>query len=420
MSHPDPAPRESWVSAEEVWRVVVVGGGPAAHRCVMGLRKLGFDGSVTMVTAEPIPPYDRTLLSKDNLADGGPGIAGMAPLGAYEDLGITVLLGREAVGLDSRERAVELGDGTRLEYDRLVVAVGGAPILPRALAAPGVLTMRTAQDVPPARDALERSRHVVVIGAGFIGGEIAAAATAFGCGVTLVEACEVPLQSVLGPEVGALVADLHRSKGVDLRCGVQAVSVIEDGVGYRVVLGDGTELRCDSVVVGIGMRPSTDWLRPSGIEMNGAILTDAQCRTSLPGVLAAGDCARWWSHRFGTYCHVEHWDTAGKHGAAAARAALGRPAGFDPMPFFWSDHYDVKYQWAGYAPTWDAVEISGRGPAEFTARYRVGERLAGVFVANRPTEFGQLRRQLVDPVARSEPSNSAERSEKDDKEVVAQ
>ena len=412
MSHPDPTPRESWgTGGDEVRRVVVVGGGPAAHRCVMELRKLGFEGSVTIVGAEPIPPYDRTLLSKDNLADGGPGIAAMAPPGTYESLDITVLLGRAAVGLDSRERTVELSDGTHLEYDRLVLAVGGAPILPPALAAPGVLTMRTAQDVPAARDALERSRHVVVVGAGFIGGEIAAAATAFGCGVSLIEASDVPLRSVLGPDVGGLVADLHRSKGVDLRCGVQAESVTEEAGGYRVVLGDGAELHCDSVVVGVGMRPSTEWLAPSGIEMNGAILTDADCRTSLPGVLAAGDCARWWSSRYGTYCHIEHWDTAGKHGAAAARAALGRPAGFDPVPFFWSDQYDVKYQWAGHAPTWDVVEISGSGPAEFTARYRAEDRLAGVFVANRPKEFGQLRRELVDP---------AQRSEKNDKEVVAQ
>lgn len=411
MVQPDPAPRESRGSeGDEVRRIVVVGGGPAAHRCVMELRKLGFAGSVTMVAAEPVPPYDRTLLSKDNLADGGQAPAAMALPGTYESLDVTVLLGRAAVGLDSRERVVRLSDGTQLGYDRLVLGVGGAPILPRALAAPGVLTMRVAEDVPAARDALERSRHVVVIGGGFIGGEIAAAATGFGCGVSLVEACDVPLGSVLGSEVGALVADLHRSKGVDVRCGAPAESVTEEAGGYRVVLGDGSELRCDSVVVGVGMRPDTEWLQPSGIEMNGAILTDAECRTSLPGVLAAGDCARWWSTRYGAYCHVEHWDTAGKHGAAAARAALGRPARFDPIPFFWSDQYDVKYQWAGHAPTWDAVEISGNGPAEFTARYRAGNRLAGVFVANRPKEFGRLRRELLD---------SPVRSEKDDKEVVA-
>lgn len=398
------------MSHPEVRRIVVVGGGPAAHRCVTELRKLGFAGAVTMVTAEPVPPYDRTLLSKDNLADGGPGIVAMATPGTYASLDVSVLVGRAAVGLDSGERVVRLSDGTLLEYDRLVLAVGGAPILPRALAAPGVLTMRRAEDVAPARDALERSRHVVVIGGGFIGGEIAAAATAFGCGVSLVEACDVPLRSVLGPEVGSLVADLHRAKGVDLRCGVPAQSVIEDAGGYRVVLDDGSELNCDSVVVGVGMRPSTEWLRPSGIEMDGAIRTDAECRTSLPGVFAAGDCARWWSTRYGAYCHVEHWDTAGKHGAAAARAALDRPARFDPIPFFWSDQYDVKYQWAGHAPTWDAVEISGSGAAEFTARYRVGGRLVGVFVANRPKEFGRLRRDLV---------AAAKGSEKDDKEVVA-
>jgi 3-phenylpropionate/trans-cinnamate dioxygenase ferredoxin reductase subunit len=413
MSHPDPTPGESWGSAggDEVRRIVVVGGGPAAHRCVTELRKLGFDGSVTMVSSEPIPPYDRTLLSKDNLSDGASEVAAMASPGTYETLDVTLLLGRDAVGLDATAKVLELGDGSRLDYDRLILAVGGAPILPRALAAPGVLTMRTWEDVAPARDALERSRHVVVIGAGFIGGEIAAAAAQFGCGVTVVEACEVPLELILGTKVGRLIGDLHSSKGVDLRCGVQAESVAEAGGGYRVVLSDGSDLHCDSVVVGVGMRPSVEWLRSSGIEMNRAILTDAECRTSLPGVLAAGDCAQWWSARYGTYCHIEHWDTAGKHGAAAARAALGQPARFDPIPFFWSDQYDVKYQWAGYAPTWDTVEISGDGPNDFSARYLDADRLVGVFVANRPKEFGQLRRELID---------SAQRSENVDKEVVAQ
>lgn len=400
MTQPDPVPGAPRATADEIRRVVVVGGGPAAHRCVMEVRKLGFEGSLTMVTAESIPPYDRTLLSKDNLVGDG-AIATMAPPGAYEALDISVLLGREAVALHAEERKVELADGTCLDYDRLVLAVGGAPVLPPALAAPGVLTMRVAEDVRAVRDALERSRHLVIIGAGFIGGEIAAAATAFGCAVTLIEACDVPLRDALGVDVGGLVADLHRSKGVEVRCGVQAERVIADGgESYRVVLADGAELRCDSVVVGVGMRPNTAWLRSSGIELDGAaIRTDAECRTSLPDVFAAGDCARWWSERRGTYCHVEHWDAAGKHGAAAARAALGRPAEFDPVPFFWSDQYDVKYQWAGYAPSWDEVEISGNGPGDFTACYRVDGRLRGVFTANRPKEFGKLRRELVQSAA---------------------
>lgn len=398
MSHPDPARRESWNTGavDDVRRVVVVGGGPAAHRCVTELRKVRFDGAVTMVSAEPIPPYDRTLLSKGNLVDATLEIAAMAPPGAYKELDVDLRLGIEALSLDVGARAVELADGSSLRYDRLILAVGGSATLPRALAAPGVLTMRNSTDVAPVRDALERSRHVVVIGGGFIGGEIAAAATAFGCGVTLVEASEVPLGPILGPEVGKLVADLHTSRGVELRCGVQADSVVEAGRGYRVELSDGSALQCDSVVVGVGMRPAVEWLRSSGIEIDRAILTDSACRTSLPGVLAAGDCAQWWSPRYGTHCHIEHWDTAGKHGSAAARTAVGLEARFNPVPFFWSDHYDVMYQWAGYAPRWDEVEIDGEGPTDFTATYVNAGRRVGVIVANRPKEFGRLRKQLLE------------------------
>lgn len=414
MSNPDLSRRVSWDAAEadDVRRIVVVGGGQAAHRCVMELRKIGYDASVTMVSSEAVPPYDRTLLSKDNLAGSAMETAALAPAGSYEALDVELLLDREAVALDAAGRAVELADGSRLDYDRLILAVGGTPVLPGALNAPGVLTLRTSEDVAPVRDALERSRHVAVIGAGFIGGEIAAAATGSGCAVTLVESCRVPLESVLGREVGRLVGDLHVARGVDLKCGVQAESVREAAGGYRVDLSDGTQLVCDSVVVGVGMRPRVEWLRSSGMEIGHAILTDAECRTSIPGVLAAGDCAQWWSARYGQYCHIEHWDTAGKHGAAAARAALGKAAGFDPVPFFWSDQYDVKYQWAGHAPKWDSVEISGDGPDKFIACYRNSGREVAVFAANRPKQFGQLRRELI---GAPQPS---ERDGKDEKEAV--
>lgn len=399
MLHPtDPTSRDAWegVESEAIERMVVVGGGPAAHRCVTELRKLGFSGSVSLVSAEEIPPYDRTLLSKDNLTASSPELARMAPLSTYRNLDVDLLLGREAIALDPASRTLELSDGDRLGFDRLVLAVGGTPILPRALAAPGALTMRTFDDVALIRDALERSRHVVVIGAGFIGGEIAAAATEFGAAVTLVEACQTPLEGALGAEVGQRVADLHKKHSVSLRCGAHVSSVAEIGGSHTIELSDGSTLTADSVIVGVGMRPSIDWLASTGIETERALVTDSQCRTSLPGIFAAGDCAQWWSPRYNTYCHIEHWDNAGKHGAATARAVLGQPTAFDPVPFFWSDQYDVKYQWAGYAPASDAVEIDGTGPEDFSARYLNRGRLVGVFVANRPKEFGRLRRELMD------------------------
>ncbi len=395
MSQPDPTPRQSWdlMTAQDIRRIVVVGGGPAAHRCVTGLRKLGFAGSVALVSAEQIPPYDRTLLSKDNLASDS-AVAHMATAGEYSALDIDLVLGKKATALHPETCTVELGGGETLHYDRLVLAVGGAPVLPRTLAAPGVLTIRTSEDVGPVRDALERSRHVVVIGAGFVGGEVAAAATTAGCAVTVIEAQQTPLEGLLGVEVGGRVGRLHTSKGTDVRCGVQARSVVATPDGYTVALADGSSLHADSVVVGVGMCPNVDWLRSSTIEINRAIVTDAACRTSLPGVLAAGDCAEWWSPRYREYCHIEHWDTATKHGAAAARAALDQLHTFDPIPFFWSDQYDVKYQWAGYAPVWDSVDVEGDAHDDFAARYLLDGRLVGVFVANRPRQFGRLRREL--------------------------
>lgn len=412
MSHSEPRFGDVWnLPPGEPRRIVVVGGGPAGHRAALELRKLGFSGSVTVVGAEEFPPYDRTLVSKGNLTEPETAIASMFGPGMYGELGIELQLGREAIDLDPVSRKIRLAGGGQLGYDRLIVAAGGAPVLPQALAAPGVLTVRTFADVAGVRDALERSRHVVVIGAGFIGGEIASAASKFGCGVTLVEVSDVPLQPIVGTEAGNRIAALHRGRGVELRCGVGAEKVVDLGGWYEVGLSDGSRHSCDSVIVAVGMRPCTDWLISSGIKLDRAILTDSAGRTSLPGVLAAGDCAQWWSRRRGAYCHVEHWDTATKHGAIAARAALRLDAVFDPIPFFWSDQYDVKYQWAGYASAWDTVEISGDSAHDFAVRYLAGDQMVGVFVANRPREFAQLRREL---------SESLQSAGTENKEVFSQ
>jgi len=412
MSHPHPPFGERWdLPSGEPRRMVVVGGGPAGHRAALELRKLRFSGSVTMVSAEEFPPYDRTLVSKCNLTDPEATIGSMSKPGRYDELGIDLQLGRQVIGIDAANRHIELAGGGQVGYDRLIVAVGGRPVLPRALAAPGVLTVQTFADVAGVRDVLERSRHMVGIGAGFLGGEIAAAATEFGCGVTLVEVSEAPLQLVVGKEVGDRIAALHLERGVEIRCGVWAEKVADFGSWYEIELSDGSRLSCDSVIVAVGMQPSVEWLMPSGIKVDRAIITDSACRTSLPGVLAAGDCAQWWSRRRGTYCHVEHWDSANKHGAVAARAALGLDAVFDPIPFFWSDQYDVKYQWAGYAGKYDAVEISGSGSHDFVARYLDGDRMVGASVANRPRDFAQLCQEL---------RGSVQSSGTDDEEVFSQ
>jgi 3-phenylpropionate/trans-cinnamate dioxygenase ferredoxin reductase subunit len=376
-------------------RIVIVGGGVAAQRCAFALRRLGFEGAVELVSAELEAPYDRTLLSKDLLA--GDELAPCVPLSpesAYADEGISMRLGVRAVRLDAGGSRVVLSDGDALPYDRLVICSGGRPVLPPALACPGILTLRDAADLPRVHDALARARHLIVIGGGFIGGEVASAAVTRFAPVTLVEAANAPLAPVLGDEVAERVAGLHRRAGVRLECGVPVRGVQRSRAGFEVALADGRVLPADAVLVGVGMTPNVDWLADSGLELDDGIVTDAACRTSVPGVLAAGDCARWLHPRYGVHLRAEHWDTAIRHGEAAAAAALGSDEPFAPLPYFWSDQHGTKLQWVGHAPAWDEVEIEDDAEPGFVARYRSAGRLAGVLTVGRPRACAAARREL--------------------------
>lgn len=374
--------------------VVVVGGGVAAHRCALELRRLGHDGAVTVISGERHPPYDRTFLSKDMLVDDVE-LVPLAPRSEYTDQGIELLLGVPAVALDANARRVQLSDDTSRRYDSLVLCVGGRPVLPAALDAPGVAVMREATDVDRLRAILARGGQLVVIGGGFVGGEVASAAVTRGLDVTLVEQAGAPLEAVLGAEVGTLIAALHRERGVKVVTGVGAKAVSASQSGYRVDLDDGTSLAADAVVVGVGMAPATDWLAGSGLELDHGIVTDARCRTSLDSVFAAGDCARWWHPAYERLCRVEHWDTAGRHGTAVAKAVLGAAEPFMPLPFVWSDQHGVKFQWAGQAAGCDDVRVEGGDPARFVARYYRSGQLIGVFVSGQPREFAKARKELA-------------------------
>jgi NADPH-dependent 2,4-dienoyl-CoA reductase/sulfur reductase-like enzyme len=319
-------------------RIVVVGGGVAAQRCAFALRRLGHEGQIEIVSAEAQPPYDRTLLSKDLLAMEAlePCVA-LAAEAAYAEAGIGLRLGVRATGLDPEASRLTLSGGETLAFDRLVACTGGRPVLPEALRATGVLTLRDASDLPRVHDALARVRHLVIIGGGFIGGEVASAAIRRHAPVTLVEASAAPLAPVLGDEVAGRLADLHRAAGVHLVCGTPVEDVRRERDGYRVVLADGRELWADAVLAGVGMAPEVEWLDGSGVALDDGIVTDATCRTSRPDVLAAGDCARWAHPGYGEHVRIEHWDVAMRHGEAAAAAALGSDEPFAPLPYFWSD-----------------------------------------------------------------------------------
>ncbi len=377
--------------------VVIVGGGVTAQRCAFALRTLGFDGGIEMISAETDAPYDRTLVSKDMLArtDFGPPV----PLRAVEDYqaaGVSLRLGTHATSLDTAARRVYLSDGDSLAYEQLVVATGGRPVVPQSLAAEGVLTLRTASDLPELHDALERSMHLVIVGAGFIGGEVAAAAVARHCPVTLIEAAPAPLSPLFGEEVGRRFADLHRSRGVEVICGTPVVGITRERDGSRVALRDGRKLRADAVVVGVGMAPNVEWLAGSPLELDAGIVTDACCRTNVPGVIAAGDCARWFNPYYGAHMRVEHWDTAARHGEAAAASVLGIERPFALVPFFWSAQHDAKLQWVGYAPVWDAVEIEEEdGEPGFAAHYRLNDSVVGVLAVNKARALARARREMT-------------------------
>jgi 3-phenylpropionate/trans-cinnamate dioxygenase ferredoxin reductase subunit len=387
--------------------VVVVGASLAGLHAARALRRHGYDGTLTVVGDEPHLPYDRPPLSKQVLA-GTWEPERTALLNARDDdLDLTWTLGRAATGLDPRARTVALDDGTELAYDGLVIATGAAPRrLPGTEGLGGVHVLRSLDDALALRADLDAApSRVVVVGAGFIGAEVAATARQRGLAVTLVEPLPVPLGRVLGGEVAETVAAVHRDQGVDLRLGV-GVEAVEGGDRVeRVRLADGTTIGCDVVVVGIGVTPNTGWLEASGLPLADGVRADATCRVG-PGIVAAGDVARWSHPTDGEDLRVEHWDHAIAQGGHAAEALLAgdgaRP--FAPVPWFWSDQYDRKIMLAGRPAGAEEVRVVDGSLDErrFVALYRKGDRVVAALGMNRPAPLARWRMRLADGVSWAE------------------
>jgi 3-phenylpropionate/trans-cinnamate dioxygenase ferredoxin reductase component len=380
-------------------RVVVVGASLAGFRAAEELRAQGHTGSIALVGDEPHGPYDRPPLSKQVLAGTQPADAtAITPtVGTVDDLDLEWHLGATATGLDLADRTLRLGGGERLRFDGLVIATGASPRrLPGTDHLEGVHTLRTLDDCLAVRAALERSpRRVAVVGAGFIGAEVAATCRGRGIDVSLIEALPVPLERGLGAAIGAVVGDVHRDHGVDLRLGVGVMRIEGSDRVERVWLTDGTVLDVDLVVVGIGVVPNTDWLEGSGLAVDDGVVCDATC-LAAPGVVAAGDVASWPNQRFGEKMRVEHWDNAIEMGAHAARrllAGAGPGEAYAPVPWFWSDQYDRKIQLAGRAGFGDDVEVVAGSIAErrFVALYGRGGRVVGVLGMNMPGKVMRSR-----------------------------
>jgi 3-phenylpropionate/trans-cinnamate dioxygenase ferredoxin reductase subunit len=379
--------------------VAVVGGSLAGLRAIQGLRRGGHRGRIVLVGAEPHLPYDRPPLSKQILSGKWDETqARLIDEAAWADLTVDAVLGHRAIGLDSAARRLELDDGSSVSADALIVATGATPR--RLFEEAGVLVLRTLEDCVALRSAIDKAGEgcrLVVIGAGFIGSEVAATGHGMGCAVTVLEALGVPLELPLGPVVGAAVGALHGRNGVDLQTGAAVTSVERRSDGTLAVgLGGGTELVADVVVAGIGVAPEVGWLLGSGLEIENGVVCDASL-FAADGIVAAGDVARWPLR--GELVRIEHWQLATEMGDAAAQAlAAGRAAAaaFDPVPYFWSDQYGEKLQVLGRPGLADeVVVVDGSLEERFVALYRRGTLLSGVAALTRPRALMSYRPLLA-------------------------
>jgi NADPH-dependent 2,4-dienoyl-CoA reductase/sulfur reductase-like enzyme len=384
-------------------RIVVVGASLAGLRAATTLRDDGFEGGLTLVGDEAHRPYDRPPLSKQVLA----GEWGVDHLHlAHEDVDAEWVLGDAATGLDLERRVVATASGAELPYDGLVIATGASvrrlPDQPEDL--PGVHVLRTLDDALALRAQVAAGvDRVVVVGAGFIGSEVAATCREAGTEVTVLEMAPVPLERALGAQMGAVLGGLHVEHGVDLRLNTGVAAIEGDGQVERVVLSDGSSLEADCVVVGIGVTPNTGWLDRSGLEVGDGVVCDETC-LAAPGVVAAGDVARWQHRRWGSL-RVEHWENAQEQAEYAARTLLANGRGeagqpYAPVPWFWSDQYDRKIQVAGHPSPGDQVQVVDGSTEEhrFVALYGDGEQLTAVLGVNRPRLVVQYRMRMVEGI----------------------
>jgi NADPH-dependent 2,4-dienoyl-CoA reductase/sulfur reductase-like enzyme len=390
--------------------LVVVGASLAGLRAVEAVRNDGFDGSVTLVGAEEHLPYDRPPLSKDHLADDEPRDSTYREREKLDEIGVELLLGAPATALDVEARRVTVGE-RELAYDGIVLATGAdARRLPASVVAPdlaGVVTLRTRDDSRHLHQLLRRGTpRVTVIGAGFIGSEIAAVARTRGLEVTIVEALPVPLVRGVGEHMGRALTGIHERHGTRVLTGVSVEEVRGNGAVESVVLADGTVIDTDVLVVGIGAAPNVGWLASSGLTIDDGVVADATL-AAAPGVYVAGDIARWPNALFddvvGAPMRLEHWTAASEQGARAARNAVDPASAqaYTTVPYFWSDWYSHRIQFVGVtrsgegSPEIETELVLGEEDGPFVALYRCGERLVGALTVDRPAEVMQYRRLLM-------------------------
>jgi NADPH-dependent 2,4-dienoyl-CoA reductase/sulfur reductase-like enzyme len=383
--------------------VVVIGASAAGLAVVEALRRDGYDGRLTLVGTEVHPPYDRPPLSKQVLSGKWPPErVQLRPPADLAGLDLDLRLGVAATGLDTGARQVALSAGGPLPYDRLVIATGVTPRrLPGTGQLRGIHTLRTLDDALGLAAELEPGRRLAVVGGGFLGSEVAAVAAERGVQVTLLEPAPTLLAVAVGLSIGAFVADVHRAHGVDVRTGEgSAVVSVEsdDGAVTGLRLADGSRIATDAVLVAIGSVPSVDWLAGSGLRCDDGVRCDPSC-AAAPGVYAAGDVARWLNPRFGAEMRIEHRTNASEQGVHVARVlTTGEPEPFAPVPYFWSDQYDLKIQSFGWLRGHDEMRVIEEDPdhGRVVAVYRKGDRLVGVLGVNSARAIRRWRVALTE------------------------
>jgi 3-phenylpropionate/trans-cinnamate dioxygenase ferredoxin reductase component len=365
---------------------VIVGASLTGAKAAETLREEGFEGRLVLIGDEPVRPYERPPMSKSYLrGESSFDEAAVHPPNFYDDQNVELRTGTTVMSIDPAARQVVLESAATLDYDRVLLATGAAP---RRLDVPGatldgVLYLRTVEDSDAIRRAATASVPVVVIGAGWIGAEVAASARQLGAEVSMVEMASVPLERVLGPEVGAIYRDLHAEHGVDLHLGVGIDSIAgADGV-EEVRLTDGTVLPAGAVIVGVGVSPRIELAEAAGLELDNGVVTDEHLASSVTGIYAAGDVANVLYPSYGTHIRLEHWSAALNQGPVAARNMLGQATAYDKIPYFYSDQYDLGMEYRGWAAQFDQVLIRGDASRrEFIAFWLLGGQVRAAMNAN--------------------------------------
>jgi 3-phenylpropionate/trans-cinnamate dioxygenase ferredoxin reductase subunit len=379
------------------------------------LRSEGFVGRITLFGEEPLLPYDRPPLSKEFLKGEWPADhLCYRSFSAYEQQGIDLRLNTRVEGLNTETQLVFVANDEPLHYDHLLLAVGGYPkrlsIAGAELA--GIHYLRTLKDSAALNKELQPGAKLVVVGGGFIGCEVAAAARALGVEVTVLEAFALPMAQAFGPEIGEFYLAEHRAKGVDFRLNEAAVEFVGTDKIESVVSSSGHTYACTVAVVGVGIRPATELLKSTTIAVDGGILVDEYCRTNVANVYAVGDAANWWHPLLKRRIRVEHWDNAAKQASVAARNMLGKNEIHCPVPYFWTDQYDLRLQLYGYIPKDKQVEFVVRGSYQersFSVFYHVERRLVAVASINRLKD-ARAAVKLIESGVEIEPSQLADAS----------